>query len=92
MPELPEEIKKMATLKTCNGPHSADLNPFELVWLELDRRVKSKQPSASHLWELLQRHGKKPIGDYLLSIAKRMPRVDSVAMTAKGGLFDELKV
>ena len=33
---------------------SPDLNPIELVWDELDRRVKAKQPtSAPHLWELL---------------------------------------
>jgi hypothetical protein len=32
-----------------------DLNPIEMVWDELDRRVKEKQPtSAKHMWELLQ--------------------------------------
>ncbi|CDQ73639.1 unnamed protein product [Oncorhynchus mykiss] len=34
---------------------SPDLNPIEMVWDELDRRVKEKQPtSAQHMWELLQ--------------------------------------
>jgi len=33
---------------------SPDLNSTELVWDELDRRVKAKQTaSATHLWELL---------------------------------------
>ena len=36
-------------------PQSPDLSPFEMVWDELDRRVKEKQPtSAQHMWELLQ--------------------------------------
>ena len=36
-------------------PQSPDLNPVEIVWDELDRRVKEKQPtSAQHMRELLQ--------------------------------------
>jgi transposase len=36
-------------------PQSSDLNPIEMVWDELDGRVKEKQPtSAQHMWELLQ--------------------------------------
>ena len=36
-------------------PQSPDLNPIEMVWDELDGRVKGKQPtSAQHVWELLQ--------------------------------------
>ena len=34
-------------------PHSPDLNPIEMVWDELERRVKENQPtSAQHMWEL----------------------------------------
>ena len=33
---------------------SVDLNPIELMWDELDRKVKAKQPTtADHLWQLL---------------------------------------
>jgi hypothetical protein len=36
-------------------PQSPDLNQIEMVWDELDRTVKEKQPtSAQHMWELLQ--------------------------------------
>ena len=36
-------------------PQSPDLIPTEMIWDELDRRVKEKQPtSAQHMWELLQ--------------------------------------
>jgi hypothetical protein len=36
-------------------PQSSDLNPNEMVWDELDCRVKERQPtSAQHMWELLQ--------------------------------------
>ena len=33
---------------------SADLNPIELQWNELELKVRAKQPtSAAHLWQLL---------------------------------------
>ena len=36
-------------------PQSPDLNPIEMVWDELDRGVKKKQPtSAQRMWERLQ--------------------------------------
>ena len=36
-------------------PKSPDLNAIEMVWDELDGRVKEKQPtSAQHMWEPLQ--------------------------------------
>jgi hypothetical protein len=36
-------------------PQSPNLNPIEMGWDELDRRVKEKQPtSAQHMWELPQ--------------------------------------
>ena len=36
-------------------PQSPDLNPFEMVWDQLDCRVKEKQPTSAHcMWELFQ--------------------------------------
>ena len=72
---------------------SPDLNPIELVWDEMDRRVKAKQPtSATHLWELLQQTWEELSEEYLISIVERMPRVCSAVISAKGGYFDESTV
>ena len=72
---------------------SPDLNPIELVWDELDRRVKAKQPtSTTHLWELLQECWEELSKQYLISIVERMLRVSSVVISAKGGYFYESKI
>ncbi|XP_073493617.1 uncharacterized protein [Phyllobates terribilis] len=74
-------------------PQSPDLNPIEMVWGELDRRVKAKGPtSAKHLWELLQDCWKTISGDYLLKLIKRMPRVCKAVIKAKGGYFEEPRI
>ncbi|XP_073535528.1 uncharacterized protein [Phyllobates terribilis] len=65
-------------------PPSPDLNPIEMVWGELDCRVKAKGPtSAKHLWELLQDCWKTISGDYLLKLIKRIPRVCKAVIKAK---------
>ena len=72
---------------------SPDINPIELVWDELDRSVKAKQPtSATHLWELLQHCWEELSEQYLISIVERVPRVCSAVISAKGGYFDESKI
>ena len=72
---------------------SPDLNHIELVWDELDRRVKAKQPtSATHLWELLQQCWEELSEQYLISIVERMPRLCSAVTSANGGYFDESKI
>ena len=75
------------------SPQSPDLNPIEMVWGELDRRVKAKGPtSAKHLWELLQDCWKTISGDYLLKLIERMPRVCKAVIRAKGGYFEETRI
>ena len=45
-------------------PRSPDLNPIEMVWDQLDHRVKKKQPtSTQHMWELLQDYRKSISGE-----------------------------
>ena len=37
------------------SPQSPDLNPIEMVWDEMDCRVKENKPKgAQHMWELFQ--------------------------------------
>ncbi len=58
-------------------PQSPDLNLVEMVWDEMDHRVKAKGPtSAQHLWELLQDCWKTISGDYLMKLIERMSRVN----------------
>ena len=67
-------------------PQSSDLNPVEMVWDKLDRRVMEKQPtSAQHMWELL---GKA----FLMMLFQTMPRVCKAVIEAKGGYFEESKI
>jgi len=59
-------------------PQSPDLNPIEMVWDELDRRVKEKPPtSAQHLWELLQDCWKTIPGDYIMRLTENAKSVHS---------------
>ena len=45
-------------------PQSPDLNTIEMVWDELARKVKEKQPtSAQHMWEFLQDYWKSIPGE-----------------------------
>ena len=72
---------------------SPDSNPIELIWDELDKMVKAKQPtSATHLRELLQQCWEELSEQYLISIVERMAQVCSAVISAKGGYFDESKI
>ena len=51
-------------------PQSPDIKPVEMVWDELDCRVKEMQPtSAQHMWELLQDCRKA----FQVKLVERMP-------------------
>ena len=62
---------------------SPDLNPIEMVWDELDRRLQEKlQTSAQHMWEFLQDCWKSIPGEADLENAKSVqscPEVKGVA-------------
>lgn len=74
-------------------PQSPDLNPIEMVWDEMDRKLKAKGPtSAQHLWEVLQDCWKTISGDYLMKLIERMPRECKAVIKAKGGYFEESKI
>ena len=74
-------------------PQSPDLNPVEIVWDELDRRVKEKQPtSAQHMWELLQDCWKTIPGDDLMKLVEILPIVWKAVIKANTGYFEESKI
>lgn len=75
-----------------SSTQSPDLNPIEIVWGEMDRRVKVNGPtSAPHPSECLQDCWKNISGDYLMKFIVRMPRLWEVVFKAKGGYFENLK-
>ena len=66
-------------------PQSPDLSPVEMVWDEMDRRVKAT--SAQLLWELLQDCWKTISSDYLMQLIERIPRVCNAVIKTKDGYF-----
>lgn len=71
-------------------PQSPDSNPIELLWDELDRKVRSMRPtSESHLWECLQRAWNNIELETLQKLVERMPRVCKAIIKARGDHIDE---
>lgn len=55
-------------------PQSPDLNPIELLWEEMDRRVRLKGPtSKSHMWEILQESWNEIDPNTLRKLVEKMP-------------------
>ena len=72
---------------------SPDLSPIELLWDELDRKVRIMRPtSQKHLWECLQKCWKEIPSSTLTKLVKRMPNVCAAVIKAKGGYFEESKL
>ena len=72
---------------------SADLKPIELVWDELDWKIRAKQPTnVTHLWCFLQESWVELSSVYLQSLVERMLRICEEVIVAKGGHFDDSKV
>ena len=69
-------------------PQSSDLNPIAMVWHELDRKVKEKQPtSAQHMWELLLDCWKIIPVECLIKLVERMPSVSKAVIKVNGWLL-----
>lgn len=74
-------------------PQSPDCNPIELLWDELDRRIR--QHSISSETDLMDKINSewKLIGEETLrKLIERMPRVCQAVIKAKGGWFEESKI
>ena len=90
-PNTPPGCQRYLTKKESDGvlhqmtwpPQLPNLNPIQMVWDELDRRLKEKKPtSAQQMWELL---GKA----FQVNLVER---VCKVVIKAKGGYFEESKI
>lgn len=74
-------------------PQSPDLNPIELLWDELDRRVRRECPTSKEkLWNILQREWNNITPDVIRKLIERMPRITKAVIAAKGGFFDEKNI
>ena len=70
-------------------PQSCNLNPIEMVWDEMDCRVKkSSQQVLSICGNSFKTFGKA----FLMKLVERMPRVCKAVIKAKGGYFEESKI
>jgi hypothetical protein len=66
-------------------PQSPDLNPIEMIWDELDRRVKeSSQQVLSICGNSFKTVGKA----FQVKLIEIMPRVCKAVIKAKGGYFE----
>jgi transposase len=64
-------------------PQSHDLNPIEIVWDELDLRLKEKQPTSRSAYV------GSPVGKaFQVKLVERMPRVCNAIIKPKGGYFE----
>ena len=67
-------------------PQSPDLNPIEMVWDELDRRVKESSQ------QVLSISGNSVGKAFQVKLVERMPRVCKALIKAKGGYFEESQI
>lgn len=89
-----EKKQEAGVLTVMTWPaQSPDLNPIELLWDELDRRVRSKQPTnLRQLWEFLQQEWSEIPASYLENLVARMPKLCQAVIKAKGGYFEETRI
>ena len=67
-------------------PQSPYLNSIELVWDELDRRVKESSQQVLRMCVI----SFKTVGKaFLMKLVERMPRVCKAVIKAKTGYFEE---
>lgn len=74
-------------------PQSPDINPIELLWDELDRRVKDLRPtSLGGLWNSLEEAWNNIGAQTLRKLVERLPKICAAVIKAKGGHFDESRL
>jgi transposase len=86
-----ESKEANGTLKVLVWPsQSPDLNPIELLWEEMDRRIKKKRPtSLAGLEEIAREVWSELTPEVLNKLIERLPRLCQAVIQAEGGYFDE---
>lgn len=76
-------------------PQSPDLNPIELLWDELERRIRKSMDSKRNreeLWKCLKKNWDSLDSEVLNKLVARMPRICKAVIQSKGCFFDESKI
>ena len=74
-------------------PQSPDLNPIELLWEEMDRKVRLQCPtSKSDLWKASQNAWNNISTETITKLIDRMPRLCQAVLKSNGRFFDEKSV
>lgn len=74
-------------------PQSPDLNPIELLWDELDKRIRMFRPkNETALFEALKSAWEAIPMETLLKLIKRMPKLCAAVIKVRGGYIDENKL
>ena len=74
-------------------PQSPDVNPIELLWDELKRRVRDLKPTSQiSMWNCLNEVWNNLQAETLQKLVRRMPKICAALIKAKGGHFDESKL
>jgi transposase len=69
---------------------SPDLNPIELVWEEMDRRVRKEKPTnENELIRIINQVWENMPQETLIKLVERIPRLLQAVIEAEGGYFDE---
>ena len=89
-----KEQEDNGVLKNMTWPaQSPDLNPIELLWEELDRKVRQKCPtSKEHLWQILEESWLSITPEIINKLINRMPRIAKKVIKTRGLFFDEKTV
>lgn len=74
-------------------PQSPDLNPIELLWEELDRKVRERCPTSKEsMWQCLKDNWEAISDKTIQKLIARLPRLVQMVKKRKGGFFDEKTV
>ena len=85
-----KEQEGNGVLKNMTWP---DLNPIELLWEELDRKVRQKCPtSKEQLWQILEESWLLITTEIMNKIINSMPRIAKKVIKTRGLFFDEKTV